>query len=65
MNDGGIQKKSLYIKKCFFAVACQNSWITHCTCMKSHAIWVDEIVDVMIPIKISIKAKLFWKKSFF
>ena len=30
---------------------CKNYWITSCAHMKSHAIWVDETVDVIIPIK--------------
>ena len=30
---------------------CKNYWMTYCTHMTSHVIWVDEIADVMISMK--------------
>ena len=45
------EKKLSIEKKVFFCRLCKNCWITCCTHMTSHAIWVDEITDVMISIK--------------
>ena len=46
-------KKKLFVekKKFFCCRLCKNYWITYCTHMTSHAIWVDKIADVMISIK--------------
>ena len=51
-------------KKVFFCRLCKNYWITCCTHMTSHAIYVDEITGVTISTKKSIKTKTFWKSSF-
>ena len=40
-----LQKKKLE-KKFFYCRLCKNYWITYCTHMMSHEIWVDEIADV-------------------
>ena len=34
------------------------------TYMTSHAVWVDEVMGVMVSIKKSIKTKTYWKNSF-
>ena len=44
-------EKKLYRKSFFCCRLCKNYWITYCTDMTSHAIWVDEIADVIISIK--------------
>ena len=40
-----LQKKKLE-KKFFYCRLCKNYWITYCTHMMSHEIWVDETADV-------------------
>ena len=40
-----LQKKKLE-KKFFYCRLCKNYWITYCTHIMSHEIWVDEITDV-------------------
>ena len=50
-KNHGVQNKPLYRKRGFFAVDSENYWITNCKHMTSHAIWADEITDVMISLK--------------
>ena len=61
-NKNRGQKKTLYRNKKSFAVDYAKNYILYT--QTSHAIWVDEIANVMIPIKRSIKTKTFWKNSF-
>ena len=56
-KDHGLQKKTPRKKFFFYCRLCKNYLIIYCTHMTSHAIWVEEIADVMISIKKSIKAK--------
>ena len=56
-------EKTHYRKIVFVCRFCKNYWITCCTHMTSHAIWVDEIEGVMISIKnylLKIKFTLFF-----
>ena len=43
--------KKLFIGKTFFCRISKNIWITCCSQMTSHAIWVDQITGVMISTK--------------
>ena len=57
-------RKKLFIEKVVFCWRlCKNHWITYCTHMTSHAIWVDEIARVISMKKIN-KGKAIWKNIF-
>ena len=58
-------KTIIYRKKHFIAKNMKKYWITCCTHMMSHAIWVDEKTGVMVPLKkYQQKLKHFEKKFF-
>ena len=46
-----VYTKSVYRKIVFFCRLCKNYWITCCTHVTSHAIWIGEIMRVIISIK--------------
>ena len=57
-------KLAKFLRTPFLKNTSGGCFCTYCTHMTSHAIWVDEITDIMVSIKRSIKAKTFWKNSF-
>ena len=57
-------KLAKFLRTPFFKNTSGGCFCTYCTHMTSHAIWVDEITDIMVSIKRSIEAKTFWKNSF-
>ena len=59
------QKTTLCRKNFFCCRLSKNYWIICCIPMTPHAILVDEITGLMISIKRSVKAKTFFKSSFF
>ena len=59
------RKRFIEKKKVFFCWLCRNYWITCCTNMKSHSIWVDESTRVIISIKkLNKNFKILKKKIF-
>ena len=64
-KNHGLQKKTSEKKPFFYCWLCKNYWITYCTHITSHAVWVDEIADVMMSIKkINKIYNIFFLKNF-